>query len=265
MGGTTGEYYAMSIDERRRQLELAASSVDRRVQLVAGCTTGATRDAIGLAQHARRNGYDAIMLSPPPTSLPSQPQLAAHIRACALDGALPVILYNFPARSGVEFGFESLDRLADLPEVIAIKEASGDFSRFLALQRRYQDRISVICGTDDQAFDYLIWGVRCWLAGTANVLPRQHVEFVASMRRGDVGLGQRQFAAMLPFIQHVESGNYNAKVKAGMAHLGAVAGTVRRPMSPLTPDEAAELGSIIDENVRAFEAVSATAAAGANG
>ena len=121
VGGTTGEYYAMSIAERRHQLELAAAIVGRRVQLIAGCNSGATRDVIGLAQHARAHGYDAIMLSPPPTSLPSQPQLAAHVRACASDGGLPVILYNYPARSGVEFGFESLDLLADVRQVIAIK------------------------------------------------------------------------------------------------------------------------------------------------
>jgi 4-hydroxy-tetrahydrodipicolinate synthase len=261
VGGTTGEYYAMDLDERRRQLELAATIIDRRVQLIAGCNTGATRDVIGLAQHSRRHGYDAIMLSPPPTSLPTQAQLAAHVRAGALEGGLPVILYNYPARSGVEFGFESLDLLADTSEVVAIKESSGDFSRFLALQQRYLNRLDVMCGSDDQAFDYFAWGVRSWLAGTANVLPRQHVEFVDTMLRGDVDLGRRQFAAILPFLQHVESGDYNAKVKAGLTHLGVVAGTVRRPMTALTIDEAAHFGSIIDESLRAFGATTAATAA----
>lgn len=261
VGGTTGEYYAMGIDERTRQFDVAAEAVDRRAQLVAGCNTGATRDVIALAQHAQQRGYDAIMLSPPPTSLPSQSQLAEHIRAGAVDGGLPVILYNYPARSGVEFGFESLDELADLPEVVAIKESSGDFSRFLALRQRYEGRIEVMCGSDDQAFDYMAWGVRSWLAGPANVMPREHVEFVRSMLAGEIDLGRRQFVALLPLMQHLESGNYNAKVKAGLTHLGVAAGTVRRPMTSLTNDEAAHIASIIDAGLAAFAAARSDAAA----
>lgn len=255
VGGTTGEYYAMTTDERTRQLAVAAEIVDHRVQLVAGCNSGATRDVIALARHAGGLGCDAVMLAAPPTSLPSQQQLAAHIRAAADEGGLPVILYNYPARSGVEFGFECLDLLADVPGVIAIKESSGDFSRFLALRSRFASRIEVICGSDDQAFDYVAWGVRSWLAGTANVLPRQHVEFVRAMLAGEVELGRRRFEAILPFITYVEAGDYNAKVKAGMAHLGIHAGTVRRPMTSLPVDEAARFAVLIDDCVRAFDAV----------
>jgi 4-hydroxy-tetrahydrodipicolinate synthase len=256
VGGTTGEYYAMGLDERMHQLAVASRIMSGRVQLVAGCNTGATRDVIALAQHARELGYDAIMLSAPPTSLPSQAQLAAHVRASVIEGGLPVILYNYPARAGVEYGIECLDLLADMPEVIAIKESSGDFSRFLALRTRYAGRIEVMCGTDDQAFDYMMWGVRSWLAGTANVLPREHVEFVNTMLAGHTASGRRQYEAMLPFITYVESGNYNAKVKAGMNHQGLRAGTVRRPLTPLAGDEAATFATIIDDAVRAFDAVS---------
>jgi 4-hydroxy-tetrahydrodipicolinate synthase len=259
VGGTTGEYYAMGIEERTHQLGLAADIIGKRVQLVAGCNTGATRDVIALAQHAKRLGYDAIMLAAPPTSLPSQTQLAAHVRASATEGGLPVILYNYPTRAGVEFGFDCLDLLADVSEVIAIKESSGDFSRFLALKKRYEGRIEVMCGSDDQAFDYMMWGVRSWLAGTANVLPVEHVEFVKTMLRGDINLGRHQYAAMLPFISYVEAGDYNAKVKAGMTHLGVDAGTVRRPLTPLGADEVAAFAAIIDTSVSAFHN------AGANG
>jgi 4-hydroxy-tetrahydrodipicolinate synthase len=256
VGGTTGEYYAMSMQERTHQLTIAAQLVGRRVQMVAGCNTGATRDVIALAQHARSLGYDAIMLAAPPTSLPSQEQLAAHVRAAALEGGVPVILYNYPARAGVEFGFECLDLLAAMPEVVAIKESSGDFSRFLAVNARYDGRITVMCGTDDQAFDYMMWGVRSWLAGTANVLPAQHVGFVNTMLKGDIDLGRRQYSALLPFITYVESGSYNAKVKCGMNHLRAPAGTVRRPMTALPAADAAEFAAIIDRSVRAFDAAS---------
>ncbi len=254
VGGTTGEYYAMSFDERLHQLELGSKIVSGRAQLIAGCNAGSTRDAVSLAQHARTHAYDAIMLAAPPTSLPSQQQLAAHVRACALDGGLPVVLYNYPARAGVEFGFESLDLLADMPEIVAIKESSGDFSRFLALKKRYEGRITVICGSDDQALDYMMWGVRSWLAGTANVLPAEHVGVTTSMLRGDVDGAKKRFSAILEFIQHVESGQYNAKVKAGLNHLGVSTGIVRRPLTDLTADELAVYTPIIDNANRAYQA-----------
>ncbi len=255
VGGTTGEYYAMNLEERRVQLESAWSVVGDRAQMIAGCNTGATRDVVALAQHARELGYQAVMLSAPPTSLPSQSQLAEHIALAASEGGLPVVLYNYPARAGVEFGFDCLDRLADRPDVIAIKESSGDFSRFIAMQRRYAGRIDVMCGTDDQAFDYMAWGVRSWLAGPANVLPDQHVRFVETMLRGDHELGRAMYSELLPFIQELETGNYNSKVKAGMVQLGAPAGTVRRPMTPLVDAERAEFGALVEACRQTFEAV----------
>ena len=259
VGGTTGEYYAMTFEERRAQLTDAAAIIGERAKLVAGCNTGATRDVVALAQHAREVGYHAIMLSPPPTSLPSQFQLAEHLELAASEGGLPIILYNYPARSGVEIGFECLDRVADHPDIIAIKESSGDFSRFLSLLHRYAGRIEVMCGTDDQAFDYMMWGVRSWLAGPANVFPAEHVRFVDSMLSGDHRHGRDLYAAMLPFIQHLEAGNYNAKVKAGMMHLGLAAGVVRRPMTSLADAEQSDLGAIVDDCLRSLEAASTPA------
>ena len=83
-------------------------------------------------------GYDAIMLAAPPTSLPTQRELAAHYRAVADAVDKPVVLYNYPARAGVEIGYECLDAVADHPNIVAIKESSGDFSRFLYLQRTFR-------------------------------------------------------------------------------------------------------------------------------
>ena len=264
VAGTTGEYYALSSAERRAQFELArdvlaarAHPVHGRAHLIAGCNAGGTRESIEYAQHANKLGFDAIMLAAPPTALPTQRELAAHVRTIALEGGLPVVLYNYPARAGVEFGFEALDELADMAEVIAIKESSGDFSRFLALQRRYAPRITVMCGSDDQIVDYMFWGVRSWLAGTANVLPAQHVAIVNSMNRGDHEVGRRQFAAILPWVQHMEAGSYNQKVKAGLKHLGIDCGGVRQPLLALSSADEAALINLLDQARSDFAALTA--------
>lgn len=256
IGGTTGEYYAMSFDERIAQLELGAKLISGKAQLVAGCNSGATRDVIAFANHAQSHGYDAIMLSPPHTSLPQQHELAAHVEAVHDACGLPVILYNFPARSGVEYGFESIDRLADNPGVIAIKESSGDFSRFLALKHRYEGRLEVMCGSDDQAYDYMAWGVRSWLDGPGNGMPAEHVEFTKTMISGDFALGRQQYAALLPWIWNLEEGNYIQKMKASMCHRGVEVGSARRPLLGLGDAETAGLVASLDESINAFAAIS---------
>jgi len=244
--GTTGEYYACTTEERMRILEHTRDVNAGRAQLVAGCNAGATRDAIAYAEKARDLGYDAIMLAAPYTSLPTQRELAAHFTAITQAAGLPVILYNYPARAGVEIGFDCLDLVADMPEIVGIKESSGDFSRFLAMRRRYGDRITIMCGSDDQAVDYFSWGVRSWLAGTSNVLPRHHAAIMDAANSGDHMTAYRLFDGILPWVQLMEAGSYNQKAKLGLAHQGIPTGQVRQPLLPLEAGDAAELIAALD-------------------
>jgi 4-hydroxy-tetrahydrodipicolinate synthase len=244
--GTTGEYYACTFDERVALMSHCRDVAQGEAQLFAGCNSGSTREVIRLGEAARDLGYDALLLSAPHTSLPSQRELASHYAAVASGVGLPIVLYNYPARAGVEIGFDALDAIADLPEIVAIKESSGDFSRFLTLRRRYERRLEVMCGSDDQAVDYFSWGVRSWLAGTANVLPRQHVAVIDAALRGDHALAHRLFEVMLPWVQNMESGSYNQKAKLGLAHVGIPCGDVRQPLLPLDPETAAETLRVLD-------------------
>jgi 4-hydroxy-tetrahydrodipicolinate synthase len=237
--GTTGEYYAMSADERLAVFEKAIEINAGRATMVSGCNAGSTREVVAFAQKTKAMGYDAVMLAAPATSLPRQHELAAHFTAVADDGGLPIILYNYPARAGVEIGFECLDAVADHPGIVAIKESSSDFSRFLAMQRRYAGRIEIMCGSDDQAVDYFAWGVRSWLAGTANVLPAHHTAIMSAANRGDLAAARAAFAAILPWVQHMEEGQYNQKVKLGLAMQGIDLGPVRQPLLALRPDDEA--------------------------
>jgi 4-hydroxy-tetrahydrodipicolinate synthase len=243
--GTTGEYYAMSQAERLEIMALTASVAKGKAQLVAGCNAGSTKEAIAYGVAARELGYDAVMLAAPPTSLPQQHELAAHFAAIAEGSGLPVILYNYPARAGVEIGLECLDLLADRADIIAIKESSSDFSRFLALRNRYDGRITIMCGSDDQAADYFFWGVRSWLAGTANVLPSEHVAVMNAALKGDLNGARELFDNILPWVQAMESGSYNQKAKLGLAHFGFDCGPVRQPLLPVDPEVAAEYLAVL--------------------
>ncbi len=190
VGGTTGEYYAMTIDERRDQLGVAASIVGDRAQLVAGCNTGATRDVITLARHARDLGYRAVMLSAPPISLPSQSQLAAAHRARGRRGWTP----DHPrtttrhARGRVRPRLPRPDR-----RPLRRHRDQGVEWRLLAVPRppapiRRADRDDV----RHRRPGVRLSGVgRAELAGrTANVFPAEHVRFVETMASGDHRLGR---------------------------------------------------------------------------
>jgi 4-hydroxy-tetrahydrodipicolinate synthase len=248
--GTTGEYYALSETERIEVMRHTHEVAAGRARLVAGCNAGSTRMAILLARLAGDIGYDALMLAAPPTSLPRAHELAAHFSAIAEASGLPTILYNYPARSGVEIGFDCLDGVADHPLIVGIKESSSDFSRFLALRDRYAGRITIMCGSDDQAADYFFWGVRSWLAGTANVLPREHVQILDAANSGDLAGARKQFEHILPWVQHMEAGSYNQKTKLGLRHLGLDCGEVRQPLLPLSDADAATLIEILDGVLR---------------
>jgi 4-hydroxy-tetrahydrodipicolinate synthase len=249
-GGTTGEYYALSEAERVDVMRHTHDVAAGRAQLVAGCNSGSTRQAMALARTARDIGYDAVMLAAPPTSLPRQHELAAHLVAVAEASGLPTSLYNYPARAGVEIGFECLDLVAEHPLIVGLKESSGDFSRLLALSGRYAGRITVMCGSDDQAADYFFWGVRSWLAGTANVLPQQHVDILNAANSGDLEGARKQFERILPWVQHMEAGSYNQKAKLGLRHLGIDCGEVRQPLLPLSDAEAAAFVEVLDAVLR---------------
>jgi 4-hydroxy-tetrahydrodipicolinate synthase len=103
-----------------------------------------------------------------------------------------------------------------------------------------------MCGSDDQAVDYFFWGVRGWLAGTANVLPREHVEILEAASCGDHDRARSMFARLLPWLQHMEAGGYNQKAKLGLRHLGLDCGDVRPPLLPLGDEATAALVGVLD-------------------
>ncbi|MCS3804274.1 4-hydroxy-tetrahydrodipicolinate synthase [Chromobacterium alkanivorans] len=236
--GTTGEYYALDEDERRQVLECVAKAGKGRLRLIAGANDLSTRGAIARARQAAELGYEALMLAPPAYSLPDQAGIVAHFKAVAAASALPIILYNFPARAGVSIDIASVIELSRDPNIVGIKESSGDFSRALALIQARLPDFEVICGCDDQAADFLFWGVRSWISGAANVFPGEQAAMLNAAKAEDWTRVRTLMAAMYPAIQAMESGGYNQKAKLGVRRHGVDAGDVRLPLLPLPNAEA---------------------------
>ncbi len=245
--GSTGEFYALDLDERLEVMRFIAGKAKGRCVLTAGTNATTTKDVIAYSRAAERQGFDAIMLAPPYYSLPSQDELLAHFQAVLDAVDIPLVLYNFPGRAGVEIGFDVLDGLADHPQCVAIKESSGDINRLHDIRQRYAGSIQLICGGDDQAYEYAAWGIEAWICGAANPLPAQNVAVMASAAAGDLAGAKAAMDKLMPFMQTLEGGKYIQGAKYAMELAGIPCGPTRPPLLGLTADEKMALAAVYEQ------------------
>jgi len=247
--GSTGEYYALSTEERQAVLKFVAEHVGDRAQLWAGTNATSTRETVRLSQQAQELGYKGVMLAAPYYSLPTTEELAAHFRVVAGALDVPILLYNFPARTGVDMDGAFLKAVAPLERIVGIKESSGEIARLHELVVDYADKLEIICGADDQALEYFIWGARSWVAGASNFLPKEHVAlYEACVQRRDFEAGQRIMAKLLPLFMAMEGGGkYIQYAKLGCELVGVPAGPPRPPLQPVTGDERERFARLIEQ------------------
>lgn len=238
--GTTGEAYALSLEERRAVTARVKEVVDGQVPILGGVGGMSTDQAIDHALLAKALELDGLMLAAPAYCLPTPGELTAHVRSVVTAAGLPTVLYDYPQRTGVSFGFDVLDELADNPLILGVKEASGDLDRLPVFQERYAGRLQIVCGADADAPTFLDAGSRCWIGGIANLLPAAHVAML------DPGSRPQVLAAIAPVLRYVESGRYITKIKAGMGLRGVDVGLPRRPLSPLEASSTSELAALLD-------------------
>ena len=245
-GGSTGENYAETVEERLELARFITERVAGRLPVIVGTGAMRTPDSIALAQGAREMGADAILLGTPPYSVPTERENA--LNALAIDRAcgLPIILYNYPGRMSVEMGTEFLDRVGRSRNVIGIKESSGDINRVHLLARDYP-HIQMSCGMDDQALEFFAWGARSWICAGSNFLPEEHVAlYEACAVQGDFTKGRRIMSAMLPLMRVLEQGGkFIQCVKHGVEVSGITAGPMRPPLKGLNKDEKRALEQVI--------------------
>lgn len=228
--GTTGESYALSDTERTIILKAVSEVAKDKVTLIAGINALSTDQTINYAKEAKELGYDALMLSANPYSLPSQEGIIAHFEKVAEAIQLPIIMYNFPARVGINIEFETVAHLAKNPYIVGIKESSGNFSQALRLLQANFEDFEIVCGCDDQPVDFLFWGAKSWIAGAANVFCEEQVAIVKAGLVGDWDTAKRIMTEIYPAIHSMESGDYNQKAKVGCLKGAIDVGGVRVPL-----------------------------------
>ncbi|MEJ2176572.1 MAG: dihydrodipicolinate synthase family protein [Gammaproteobacteria bacterium] len=246
VGGSTGEYYAQSIDERIRMARVSHQHIAGRVPLIVG--TGAMRlpDSLEVAQVANEIQVDAILISTPPYSVPTERENALNALAIDRVANRPVMLYNYPGRMGVNMGEEFLDRVGRSKNFCAIKESSGDINRVHLLARDYP-HIQMSCGMDDQALEFFAWGAKSWVCGGSNFLPEEHITlYQACVVEGNFEKGRRIMSAMMPLMHLLEQGGkFIQTIKYGVELEGRRAGPPRPPLKPLKKDDKRALEQVV--------------------
>ncbi|MDQ5898906.1 MAG: 4-hydroxy-tetrahydrodipicolinate synthase [Pseudomonadota bacterium] len=245
IGGSTGEYYAHTAEERFTLARKAREVLAGRLPLIIGTGAIRTEDSVEHARLAREIGADAILVGSPPYALPTEAENAAHTLAVDAAAGLPIMLYNYPARMGVTMGEAYFDAIAGCRNVVAIKESSGDLGQVHRLACR-RPQIALSCGWDDQALEFFAWGARSWVCAGSNFIPREHVAlYQACVVEGDFAKGRRIMAAMMPLMDFLEGGKFVQSIKHGCTLAGLPAGGVRRPLQALDALERETLAGIV--------------------
>ncbi|MBO3274334.1 dihydrodipicolinate synthase family protein [Pseudomonas schmalbachii] len=245
IGGSTGEYYAHTAQERFDLAAQASDVINGRLPLVVGTGAIRTEESVAYAEAAKAIKADAILVGSPPYALPTQKEIALHVRAVDRAADLPIMLYNYPARMGVGMGDEFFAEVADCKNIVAIKESSGDTARLHRLAVSHPE-IALSCGWDDLALEFFAWGARSWVCAGSNFIPREHVAlYEACVIEKDFDKGRRIMAEMMPLMDFLESGKFIQSIKHGCELSGLRAGGVRAPMQPLESEEKQALKEIL--------------------
>ncbi|WP_324807763.1 4-hydroxy-tetrahydrodipicolinate synthase [Sphingomonas sp. LY29] len=181
--GTTGEAATLSPEEHRRVIEIAVEVSRGRVPVIAGCGANDTRHAIALTRAAKEAGADAALHVPPYYNRPNQDGIYAHLSAVADEG-IPIVLYNVPARTVTDISVETMARLSRLPNVVGVKDATGNLARVSAQREACGAEFVQLSGNDDMALGFSAMGGKGCISVTANVAPKLCAQFQEAMREG---------------------------------------------------------------------------------
>ncbi|MEO6929667.1 MAG: 4-hydroxy-tetrahydrodipicolinate synthase, partial [Casimicrobiaceae bacterium] len=235
--GTTGESPTVSVDEHQMLIRVAVEHVARRVPVIAGTGANSTAEAIALTEYARKVGADAGLSVVPYYNKPTQEGLYRHFRAIAERVDLPLIVYNVPGRTSCDLGNDAVVRLAELPTIMGIKDATGDLVRHVELVKRLRNKpgFAFYSGNDDTALPYMLLGGHGVISVTANVMPRAVAAVCAAALAGDVASARAHNERLMSLHTKLFVEANPTAVKWALAEMGRIRNALRLPMVPLSP------------------------------
>ncbi len=246
--GTNSEFYALDENEKREVIATAVAHVRGRVPVFAGTGAETTREAVRLTRMAEREGADGVSVITPYFVSPTQAEIRDHYRRIAESTPLPVILYNNPSTcGGVRIEPDTVAQLAELPNVLGIKDSSGDLQNTNQYVRRTPARFAVLQGRDTLIFPSLLCGARGAVPASANVAPALCVEIYEAVRRGDHAQALASQRRLDPVRMSLNVGTAPGGVKAALELLGLSIGPSRAPVGPPSADGLRRMQAALEE------------------
>ena len=245
--GTCGENNSLEPDEKRGVLKGAVEAAAGRVPIVAGVSELTTRRAADFARDAEAAGADALMLLPAMVYVPARDELVAHFRTVAAATGLPIMLYNNPPAYRVSVGFDVLEAVADVPNIVAVKESAPDPRRFTDVHNRFGDRYAIMAGLDDIALEGLMLGASGWVSGLTSAFPRESVRLVAAVREGRFAEALAIYRWFMPLLHLDAEHDLVQSIKLAEQIMGRGSERVRMPRMPLTGARRAEVIAWVEQ------------------
>ena len=245
--GTTGESPTVSVDEHCEIIRVSVEHAAGRVPVMAGAGGNSTREAIELTRFSRQVGADCSLQVVPYYNRPSQEGMYQHFKAIAEAVDLPLVLYNVPGRTVADLLPETTLRLADLPGVVGIKEASGNIERTATLIKHAPAGFAIYSGDDGTAVALMLLGGHGNVSVTANVAPRLMHQMCMAAIQGDLPLARQIHLQLLPVHKQLFCEPSPAPTKWAMQRLGLCGAALRLPILPLTADGAQRVEAALKE------------------
>jgi 4-hydroxy-tetrahydrodipicolinate synthase len=236
--GTNSEFYALDEREKQEVIATAVAHVHKRVPVFAGTGAESTRETVRLTKMAEREGADGVSVITPYFVSPSQQEIADHYRRIAEATSLPVLLYNNPSTcGGLKIEVDTVARLAETPNILGVKDSSGDLQNTVEYVRVVPDRFAVMMGRDTLIFPALMMGACGAVPATGNIAPRLLVEIYERFRTGDMEGAKAAQRQLNPVRLALTLGTPPGGVKAALSLLGMSLGPSRAPIAPLSPEK----------------------------
>ena len=231
--GTTGESATLTVDEHCAVIKSVIETVNGRIPVIAGTGANSTREAIELTRLAKEAGADACLLVTPYYNKPTQEGLYQHYKAVAEAVAIPQILYNVPGRTGVDMLNSTVARLAGIPNIVGIKDATGDLVRGQELLNLVGDKMAVYSGDDGTAYELILMGAKGNISVTANVAPKVMSAVCEAALAGNAALAKALNAPLTALHNDLFVESNPIPVKWALVHMGRMESGIRLPLTPL--------------------------------
>jgi 4-hydroxy-tetrahydrodipicolinate synthase len=245
--GTVGENNSLEPDEKRDVLRAAVESVGKRVPVIVGVSEMDAKRAIAFARDAEKIGADGLMLLPAMVYVPTEDELVAHFKAVAKETSLPIMLYNNPPAYRVSVGIEAIKQLADIPNIVCLKESAPDTRRFTDLYNAVGDKIMLFAGLDDVALEGLVLGAKGWVSGLTNAFPKESLALYDAIVAGDMKTALAIYRWFMPLLHLDAEHDLVQSIKLAEQIMGRGSERVRPPRYVLTGARREEVTKLVEE------------------